>query len=150
MAKLPVIDSNRYRILHPLDRGGICRVYVADDEELNREVAPEQLRRRYADDSQSRSRLLFEAEVTAGLEHPGVGPVYGLGQYADGRRSSRCGSSGAATSAERSSQALPPDRSTGGGRRGCIRGSIRTYCRSTAVAVHTQAVNYVHYNSATG
>src|SRR5439155_12596042 len=25
------------------------------------------------------------AEVTGGLEHPGIVPVYGLGQYADGR-----------------------------------------------------------------
>ena len=48
-------------------------------------MALKQLRRRYADESQARSRLLFEAEVTAGLEHPGVVPVYGLGQYADGR-----------------------------------------------------------------
>ena len=36
--------------------GGISRVYVAYDEELNREVALKQLRRRYADDSQSRRR----------------------------------------------------------------------------------------------
>ena len=85
MVELPVLDSHRFRILHPLDRGGISRVYVAYDEELNREVALKQLRRRYADDSESRARLLFEAEVTAGLEHPGVVPVYGLGQYADGR-----------------------------------------------------------------
>src|SRR5262249_10309550 len=28
---------------------------------------------------------LLEAEVTGGLEHPGIVPVYGLGQYADGR-----------------------------------------------------------------
>ncbi|MBV8230573.1 MAG: serine/threonine protein kinase [Planctomycetaceae bacterium] len=85
MIELSVIDSDRFRILRPLDRGGIGRVYLAYDEGLNREVALKQLRRRYADDSQLRSRLLFEAEVTAGLEHPGVVPVYGLGQYADGR-----------------------------------------------------------------
>jgi len=77
---LPVIDSDRFRVLHPLDSRGIGRVYVADDEELNREVALKQLRCRYADDSRSRSRLLLEAEVTARLEHPGVGPVYGPGQ----------------------------------------------------------------------
>ena len=31
------------------------------------------------------SRFLLEAEITGGLEHPGIVPVYGLGQYADGR-----------------------------------------------------------------
>lgn len=28
---------------------------------------------------------MLEAEVTGSLEHPGIVPVYGLGQYADGR-----------------------------------------------------------------
>ena len=30
-------------------------------------------------------RFLVEAEVTGGLEHPGIVPVYGLGRYPDGR-----------------------------------------------------------------
>src|SRR5262249_8360680 len=30
-------------------------------------------------------RFVREAEVTGGLEHPGIVPVYGLGTYADGR-----------------------------------------------------------------
>jgi len=33
----------------------------------------------------SRQRFLLEAEITGGLEHPGIVPVYGLGTYADGR-----------------------------------------------------------------
>ena len=28
---------------------------------------------------------MLEAEVTGSLEHPGIVPVYALGQYADGR-----------------------------------------------------------------
>src|SRR5262249_23606164 len=36
-------------------------------------------------DAVSRGRFLLEAEVTGRLEHPGIVPVYGLGQYADGR-----------------------------------------------------------------
>ena len=27
----------------------------------------------------------MEAEITGGLEHPGIVPVYGLGTYGDGR-----------------------------------------------------------------
>src|SRR5262249_33427372 len=30
-------------------------------------------------------RFLIEAEITGGLEHPGIVPVYGLGSYANGR-----------------------------------------------------------------
>ena len=33
----------------------------------------------------SRQRFLIEAEITGGLEHPGIVPVYGLGSYHDGR-----------------------------------------------------------------
>ena len=39
----------------------------------------------HADDPVSRRRFLLEAEITGGLEHPGIVPVYGLGTYADGR-----------------------------------------------------------------
>ena len=42
-------------------------------------------RNRYADHPPSRARFLLEAEITGGLEHPGIVPVYGLGSYADGR-----------------------------------------------------------------
>src|SRR5438128_598407 len=43
------------------------------------------IRARHAGHPESRARFLLEAEVTGGLEHPGVVPVYGLGTYADGR-----------------------------------------------------------------
>jgi serine/threonine protein kinase len=48
-------------------------------------VALKEIQERYADDPPSRARFLLEAEVTGGLEHPGVVPVYGLGVYPDGR-----------------------------------------------------------------
>src|SRR5207237_5705028 len=61
------------------------KVSVAHDEELHREVALKEIKDRHADDLESRSRFVLEAEITGGLEHPGIVPVYGLGQYADGR-----------------------------------------------------------------
>src|SRR5262249_25976925 len=39
----------------------------------------------HADDPVSRARFLLEAEITGGLEHPGIVPIYGLGTYGDGR-----------------------------------------------------------------
>jgi WD40 repeat protein/serine/threonine protein kinase len=75
----------RYQILRPHDKGGIGEVFVALDQELNRQVALKEIQERHADDAHSRGRFVREAEITGGLEHPGIVPVYGLGQYADGR-----------------------------------------------------------------
>jgi serine/threonine-protein kinase len=58
---------------------------VALDTELHREVALKQILDHHADDPVSRQRFLLEAEITGGLEHPGIVPVYGLGNYGDGR-----------------------------------------------------------------
>ena len=65
--------------------GGLGAVFVALDVELNREVALKQILDHHADDPTSRQRFLLEAEVTGGLEHPGIVPVYGLGTYDGGR-----------------------------------------------------------------
>jgi tRNA A-37 threonylcarbamoyl transferase component Bud32 len=78
-------DGQRFRVLRPHARGGLGAVFVALDAELNREVALKQILDQHADDPTSRSRFLVEAEITGGLEHPGIVPVYGLGTYADGR-----------------------------------------------------------------
>lgn len=75
----------RYRIVRLHAQGGLGEVSLAKDTELNREVALKEIKAQYADDENSRSRFLLEAEVTGGLEHPGIVPVYGLGRYADGR-----------------------------------------------------------------
>lgn len=77
--------GQRFRILRPHAAGGLGKVSIARDEELNREVALKELHDRHADSPDSRARFLQEAEITGGLEHPGVVPIYGLGQYADGR-----------------------------------------------------------------
>ena len=58
---------------------------MALDQELNREVALKEILVRLADDKVSRERFVLEAEITGGLEHPGIVPVYALGQYDDGR-----------------------------------------------------------------
>jgi serine/threonine protein kinase len=77
--------GSRFRILRPHAKGGLGEVFLAHDEELHRQVALKQMQERHADDPNSRARFLVEAEITGGLEHPGIVPVYGLGSYADGR-----------------------------------------------------------------
>jgi serine/threonine-protein kinase len=77
--------GSRFRILRPHAQGGLGEVFLAHDEELHRTVALKQMQERLAPDAQLRSRFLVEAEITGGLEHPGIVPVYGLGSDADGR-----------------------------------------------------------------
>ncbi len=79
------LAGRRYRILRPHAQGGLGAVFVALDAELNREVALKRILEKHADDEASRHRFLLEAEITGGLEHPGIVPVYGLGTYDDGR-----------------------------------------------------------------
>src|SRR5262249_23202865 len=78
-------DGQRFRVPRPHARGGLGAVFVALDTELHREVALKRILDDHADDPTSRQRFLLEAEVTGGLEHPGIVPVYGLGTYGDGR-----------------------------------------------------------------
>jgi formylglycine-generating enzyme required for sulfatase activity/tRNA A-37 threonylcarbamoyl transferase component Bud32 len=78
-------SSIRFRRLREHARGGLGEVFVALDEELDREVALKEIQARHADHAENRARFLTEARVTGVLEHPGIVPVYGLGHYADGR-----------------------------------------------------------------
>ena len=78
-------SGTRFRILRPHAKGGLGKVSVALDAELHREVALKEIKEEHAHRNDSRGRFLVEAEVTGGLEHPGIVPVYGLGTYADGR-----------------------------------------------------------------
>jgi tRNA A-37 threonylcarbamoyl transferase component Bud32 len=77
--------GRRFRILRPHARGGLGEVYLARDDELGREVALKEIQARHADSPENRTRFVREAEITGGLEHPGIVPVYGLGRHEDGR-----------------------------------------------------------------
>jgi eukaryotic-like serine/threonine-protein kinase len=84
-AGLAAAPCQRFRVLRPHAKGGLGAVFVALDTELHREVAVKQILDSHVDDPISRARFLLEAEVTGGLEHPGIVPVYSLGTYDDGR-----------------------------------------------------------------
>jgi len=71
--------NERYILVRPHAKGGIGKVSVALDVQLNREVALKELLEEHLDKQDSRVRFLVEAEVTARLEHPGIVPVYGIG-----------------------------------------------------------------------
>jgi tetratricopeptide (TPR) repeat protein/tRNA A-37 threonylcarbamoyl transferase component Bud32 len=78
-------SKNRYTVLRTHQRGGLGCVSIALDEELNREIALKEILPAHADHEENRTRFIREAEITGALEHPGIVPVYSLGQFADGR-----------------------------------------------------------------
>jgi eukaryotic-like serine/threonine-protein kinase len=66
-------------------RGGVGTVSLVRDTRLRRIVAFKEIRDDRLHLSSIRERFVFEAEVTGALEHPGIPPVYDLGQHADGK-----------------------------------------------------------------
>ena len=56
------------------------RVWLARDTSLGRQIALKELRPDQTDNSIVFSRFLYEAKITAQLEHPGIVPVYELGE----------------------------------------------------------------------
>ena len=78
-------QQQRFEVREELASGGLGEVFVARDRQLNRNVALKQIRQRLVDHPSANDRFLLEAEITGRLEHPGVVPVYALGQKADGQ-----------------------------------------------------------------
>ncbi len=77
--------GERYRILRLLATGGMGKVYVALDSELDRQVALKVFQADVSQHELSQLRFLLEAKVTGRLDHPGIVPVYGIGRNAEGR-----------------------------------------------------------------
>ncbi|MDT4942056.1 MAG: serine/threonine protein kinase, bacterial, partial [Pseudonocardiales bacterium] len=72
-----------YRIERLIGRGSTGAVYLARDETLDRPVALKILAPELARDERFRERFLRESRVAAGIEHPGIVPIYAAGD-ADG------------------------------------------------------------------
>ena len=61
--------------------GGQSQVWRAMDLELKREVAVKRLKTELIDSPAARRRFDREAEIIARLDHPGVVPIYGFGEF---------------------------------------------------------------------
>ncbi len=79
ISHIPADTGLRYRILRPHAKGGLGEVFVAEDTELHREVALKEIQPQHAGHDSSRGRFVLEAEITGGLEHPGIRPRLRLG-----------------------------------------------------------------------
>jgi serine/threonine protein kinase len=80
----PDFSSIKYTFIKELGRGGMGAVYLAEDRELNRLVAIKVLNTPEISEDM-RNRMVREAQIIAGLEHPGIVPVHDVGTLPDGR-----------------------------------------------------------------
>ena len=74
------IFDGRYRILRRIGSGGMADVYLAEDQELGRNVAIKILNDRHAGDEQFVERFRREAKNAAGLSHPNIVSIYDRGE----------------------------------------------------------------------
>ncbi len=75
--------DDRYRIDRKIGSGGMADVWLAEDTELDREVAIKILHDRFAQDTEFVQRFQREAQSAAGLQHPNVVGVFDRGSYRD-------------------------------------------------------------------
>src|SRR6476659_2187062 len=84
---MPVSDTligtvfdGRYRVVRKLGTGGMANVYLAEDQELGRNVAIKILDDRHAGDDQFVERFRREAKNAASMSHPNIVSIYDRGE----------------------------------------------------------------------
>jgi len=75
------IKIGRYRIEKQIGAGGMGEVYLAEDTELNRQVALKFLPLHLCKDEDCRARFKREAQAAAKLDHPNIVAVHEVSEY---------------------------------------------------------------------
>ena len=78
-------ETARYSIKSELAKGGMGVIYAAYDSQMRRDVVLKCLQLKHRDNFQAVQRFYNEAHITGQLQHPGIAPVYELGELQDGR-----------------------------------------------------------------
>jgi serine/threonine protein kinase len=71
-------DSLRYTLTKLHAEGGLGKIWIAHDTDLNRDVALKEIKPSATPNPESWRRFLKEAQITGQLEHPNIVPVYEL------------------------------------------------------------------------
>lgn len=75
------VRMGRYEVVSALGAGGMGQVHLADDPELDRQVALKILHDHVADDPRHRARIIREARALAKLSHPNVVALYDVFEH---------------------------------------------------------------------
>jgi WD40 repeat protein/serine/threonine protein kinase len=71
--------------LQEIARGGMGVVFKGRDRELKRVIALKVLQERHRGEAVLNQRFVEEAQIAGQLQHPGITPVYSLGEFPDHR-----------------------------------------------------------------
>lgn len=69
-------EGSRYQLGRLYAEGGLSRVWIAHDSNLNRKVALKQMRRELVDNRKALRRFRNEAQIAGQLNHPNIVSVY--------------------------------------------------------------------------
>lgn len=78
-------STSRYQLQGEIARGGMGAILKGRDTDLGRDLAIKVLLDAHKDNPQVIQRFIEEAQIGGQLQHPGIAPVYELGQFADHR-----------------------------------------------------------------
>jgi serine/threonine protein kinase/Flp pilus assembly protein TadD len=85
-AEMPKHDSDsRYRLDGEIARGGMGAILKGRDTDLGRDLAIKVLLDAHKNKPEVVQRFVEEAQIGGQLQHPGIAPIYELGQFADKR-----------------------------------------------------------------
>lgn len=78
-------NDSRYQMLGEIARGGMGAIIKGRDTDLGRDLAIKVLLESNRDRPEMIQRFIEEAQIGGQLQHPGIAPVYELGQFGDER-----------------------------------------------------------------
>lgn len=77
--------GSRYQVQGEIARGGMGAVLKGRDVDLGRDLAIKVLLEQHREKPDVIKRFIEEAQIGGQLQHPGIAPIYELGQFADQR-----------------------------------------------------------------
>jgi WD40 repeat protein/serine/threonine protein kinase len=84
-SEVPSKADSKYQLHGEIARGGMGAILKGRDTDLNRDLAIKVLLESHKDNPDVVQRFIEEAQIGGQLQHPGIVPVYELGQFADER-----------------------------------------------------------------
>ncbi len=72
---------DHFRVVRPIDRGGMAEVYLARDTTLGRKVALKVIQPGAFESDHAAERFLIEARTTAQFNHPNIVTIHTVGQH---------------------------------------------------------------------